>query len=176
MGDTGQKCLITIDGVDFKIFEPKPFCSSWYSHKFRGPGIRYENGICIATGFIVSFNGPFKCGAWPDLKIFKSLLKTRLGCGEKVVADRGYKGDLRICHPDMGTTEQQIAMGQARARHETVNGRIKNWVSMSRVFRHSRDKHHLLFCSVIVIEQIKMMNGKPAFQVDTVVDPLFAWE
>jgi hypothetical protein len=99
-GDTFQKCLVTVDGVDFQIEEPTPFSTAWYSHKFHGPGLRYELAVSISTGDIVAFNGPFPCGAFPDLKIFRSRLKQELGQGEKVVADRGYKGDTKTCTPD----------------------------------------------------------------------------
>ncbi len=33
---------VTVDGVDFHIFEPVPIDSKWYSHKLNGPGLRYE--------------------------------------------------------------------------------------------------------------------------------------
>ena len=48
----GKTCLITVDGIDFRINEPKPFSKKWYSHKFHGPGLRYEIGVCIQTGDI----------------------------------------------------------------------------------------------------------------------------
>jgi hypothetical protein len=69
-GNTGERCLIIIDGVNFAIQGPKPFSAGWYSHKFSGLGIRYELASCIHTGDIVSFTGPFKCGKWPDILIF----------------------------------------------------------------------------------------------------------
>ena len=177
MGDTGQRCLVSIDGVDFRIPEPTPWSSIWWSHKFNGPGLRYEIGICIATGWIVAYNGPFECGSWSDLKIFRSRLKSLLGFGERVVADRGYRGDSRVCHPDSAKSDEHAdQMNTARARHETINGRLKAWKSMKQIFRHSRDKHHLVFRAVLVIEQLKIMNGRPPFQVDPVVDPMVAWE
>jgi hypothetical protein len=176
MGDTGQTCLTTVDGVDFQIQEPTPWSSAWCSHKFRSAGLRYEIAICIATGWIVHFNGPFECGSWPDRKIFKQKLKYRLEKHEKVVADRGYKYIREICNPDQGTVEQKIAMGKARARHETVNGRIKSWSSCRQIFRHSHHKHHLVLRSVMVIEQIKMQNGKPAFQIKPITDPVCYWD
>jgi hypothetical protein len=92
--------LATIDGVDFQIPEPIPFDSKWYSHNFVSPGLRYKIGVCIKTGKLVSFNGPFECGSWPDLKIFRSRLKGMLSVGEKVIADRGYHGDVTIITPD----------------------------------------------------------------------------
>jgi len=138
--------------------------------------VRYEIAVAIKTGWIVSYNGPFQCGSWPDLKIFRSRLKQWLLLGEKVVADRGYRVGSRICHPDYGTEEQQEAMNTARARHETVNGRLKTWKSMKQGFRHSLDKHYLVFRAALVIEQIKIQSDKPPFQVDAVVDPIIAWE
>ena len=87
MGDTGERCLVTVDGTDFRIQEPSPFSTKWYSHKFRGPGIRYEIAICIKTGWIVEFNGPFPYGRLPDIKIFRSLLKQILCTSEKVIVD-----------------------------------------------------------------------------------------
>lgn len=100
-----------------------------------------------------------------------------LGRQEKVVADRGYRGDARVVIPDYARDEvHEKEMNVARARHETVNGRLKTWKSMSTCFRHSKDKHHLVFRAVAVIEQIKIMNGRPPFQCDVVVDPIIQWE
>ena len=67
-------------------------------------------------------------------------------------------------------------MGTARARHETVNGRLKQWTSMKLCFRHPREKHHLVFRAVLCIEQLKIMNGNPPFQVDVVVEPMIGWD
>jgi hypothetical protein len=51
-----------VDGTDFHIREPEPFDPEWYTKKFNGPGVRYEVGIAIQTGYIVWVNGPFKPG------------------------------------------------------------------------------------------------------------------
>ena len=116
MGCTGQRCLVSVDGVEFQIQEPTPFSSIWWSHKFNGPGLRYERVVCIATGWIVAYNGPFECGSWPDLKIFRSLLKHMLGCQEKVVAERGYHGDACVIIPDYAWDEVHLdEMNKARA-------------------------------------------------------------
>ena len=71
--------------------EPSPFSPKWFSHKFRGPGIRYELALCIRTGDIVWAYGGFPCGEWPDLKLARDLFAV-LGLreGEKAIADRGY--------------------------------------------------------------------------------------
>jgi DDE superfamily endonuclease len=129
--------LVTIDGVDFQIPEPTSFDSKWFSHKFGGPGLCYEIGVCIKTGKIVSFNGPFECGTWPDLKIFRSRLRGMRSVGEKVIADRGYRGDARTITPDHAKSANHYrAMNKARARHETINGRLKTWGILKQVFCH----------------------------------------
>ena len=66
----GSECLITINGVDFLINEPTPFSPVWYSHKFDGPALRYELGVCIQTGWICWLAGPFPAGDFPDQEIF----------------------------------------------------------------------------------------------------------
>jgi hypothetical protein len=87
-----KTCKVTVDGTNCQIQEPWPFKEVnekwWYSHEFKGPGLRYEVAICIQTGDMVWINGPFMCGNPPDLKIFPWNLKHRLAPGEMVEADR----------------------------------------------------------------------------------------
>ena len=40
-----DNCWISLDGTDFRIQEPTPFDPKWFSHKFKGPGLRYEIGV-----------------------------------------------------------------------------------------------------------------------------------
>ena len=160
--------MMTVDGVDFEIREPYPFNKEtskiWYNHKFKGPGLRYELALCIKTGDIVWFNGPFPCGV-PDLNIFSSGLKKLLGPGEKVIADRGYKGETRICLPDDWVNKaHKKAMSQLWAKQETVNGCLKNWGCLKQVFRPSRDKHHLVSKAIVVMTQVSIANGNPSYQ------------
>jgi hypothetical protein len=45
--------MVTVDGTDFRIYEPTPFSPMWYSHKYKGPGLRYEVALSIRGGDIV---------------------------------------------------------------------------------------------------------------------------
>ena len=63
-------CFVTVDGTDFRIMEPIPLNKDWFSHKFKGPGLRYEIAVSIRKGHTVSINGPFPAGAYPDRRIF----------------------------------------------------------------------------------------------------------
>jgi hypothetical protein len=117
--------------------------------------------VCIATGFIVWIHGPFPCGSFPDIKIFRCGLKQQLAKGERVEADRGYRGEpLHVSVPDDYTSqEQKIAKGHARARHEHINGRFKKFACLSHVFRHDVRKHSDVFWSVAVITQLSLLYG-----------------
>lgn len=70
-GEFHEESRISVDGTDFKICEPMPFDTKWYSYKFNGAGLRYEVNICIDTGLIVWLHGPFKYGQFNDLRIFQ---------------------------------------------------------------------------------------------------------
>ena len=96
VGNIRHKAKISIDGTDCMIPEQFPFDGMWYSHKFKGPGLRYEVGICILTRRMVWIMGGYPCGAYPDLKIFREGLSELLEEGEKVIADGEYKGEEQI--------------------------------------------------------------------------------
>ena len=158
---------MTVDGTYFRISEPIPFDKIWYSHKFKSAGLRYELGICIKTGDIFSFNGPF-AASFSDLNIFRVGMKMNLMGGEQVIADRGYNGDVKVITPYSDPTNKTHLkmMGISRARHETINGRLKGWGILGENFRHNIDQHNLIFKFILVIEQIKIESGSPPFQVN----------
>ena len=120
----GSCLTVSVDGTDFRIREPRPFCKSWYSHKFKAAGLRYELAISVSTGEIVRECGPFPCGSFPDLKIFRLHLKQLLeNCGEKAIADQGYQ------YPTCVTNSNDDIHKRVRARYEGMNGRLKNFLS-----------------------------------------------
>ena len=61
-------------------------------------------------------------------------------------------------------------MSDARARQETVNGRLKNWGCLTQIFRHDRNKHHLVAKAALVMTQLSIANGNPLFQVTNYTD------
>lgn len=87
----GQTTYTSIDGVDFKINEPKPFDPKWFSHKFKHAGLRYEIGLSLRKGEIVWAHGGYPCGAYSDLKLARELFVDFLEEKERAVADDGYK-------------------------------------------------------------------------------------
>lgn len=115
-----------MEGTDCKIVEPTPFDPSWFSHKFRSAGVRYEIAVSVFTGYIVWVHGPYPCGSHIDLKIFELKLKTMLGPGERVIADKGYKDSRCDSYPSDSYFPDRL-FATCRARHENANRRIKQF-------------------------------------------------
>ena len=166
-GDTGKTCLVTVDGTDCPIYQKKPINSKYYSHKFKKAGLRYEVAVCIATGDIVWINGPFPCGTWPDINIFRRDLIYMLLPGEMVEADRGYRGEedyIRTNKMYVSRSDRR-AKRRARLRHETVNRRIKNFNILTTVFRSALHLHRHCFRAAAVITQLSFECGERPWQV-----------
>ena len=56
--------------------------------------------------------------------------------------------------------------GRVRARHETLNGRLKNWGILSQVFCHHITMHGDVFRACAVVTQLTIKNGEPLFEVE----------
>ena len=160
---------MTVDGTDFKVNNPKVFNKAWYSHKFKHAGLRYEVAVSIKKGDIVWIHGPFAAGSWPDINIFRDSLMSHLGPNERVEADDGYIGEAprhvkcpkSFVNPDENRQMQQ----RARARHETVNKRFKQWGCLTQTYRHDLLKHADVFRAIAVITQLSIEQGEPLFDV-----------
>jgi hypothetical protein len=121
------------DGIDFKVQKLKQLTRrqqrKWYSHKHNDFGIKYEVATCIKTGDIVHYYGPVRASIH-DIDLYRIGLRPKLAAGERVIADKGYRGDRKVCTPfDFITNSAQHkrVMQTLGMRHETVNGRFKFW-------------------------------------------------
>ena len=164
--DKGNDCLITVDGTDFRVAEHgQPF----FSHKYRKSGLRYEVGLCILTGDMVWINGPYECGMWPDISIFRNSLMSHLANNERVEADDGYIGE----HPQYvkcpagfaDLPETEYMQQRARNRQETINKRFKVFGAMKQVWRHAIELHGEAFRAIAIILQLTINNGERLFEV-----------
>jgi len=164
----GAKVRASIDGTDCRILEPTPFSTKWFSHKVKGPGVRYEGGVCICTGWIGWVNGPFPCGAWPDLKIAKERMFHCLDDGEKVIANGGYStGGVYTIVPCHLNDEQRRLHSVIRACHEIINRRLKQWnILGGRRFRSKVWRHKMVFYAIEVITQIIIQEEGPPFVIE----------
>ena len=166
MGDVGRDCLLSVDGTDFRIAMGyrKPF----WSYKFKKSGLRYEVGLCILTGDICWWSGPYAPGVWNDLAIFRDSLALMLEPGERCETDRGYQGSAPthikcpgVCWADPDTAEIQH---RVRSRQETVNERFKNWAILATPYRHDFLEHQTVFGAIVVLTQLSFA-ANPLFQV-----------
>lgn len=160
--------MVTVDGTDFRIEQPTPFKKKWYSFKFNGPGLRYEVAVSILGGDVVWTNGPFPCGSWPDISIFRSGLIDMLRPNEMVEADKGYRGQPdKIRTPeDFHSQEERDLKRRASSRHETVNRRFKQFSILKKQYRHDLRDHQKNFRAVVVLTQLSIKNGEVLFAVD----------
>ena len=169
VNDILNDALTSVDGTDFKAPNFKPFWKGWFSHKFRHGGVRWEVALCLRTGKIVWIHGPFPCGRWPDLKIFRHSMILHLEDGQKVEADDGYKGDpTKTLTPHNNTRNPNDAEYRqyTRCRQETINARFKSWKCLDEQLRHSLARHSQMFRAVAVISQLAVESGEPLFQID----------
>ena len=82
------------------------------------------------------------------------------------VADRGYRdGRLLALTPSGYNSPLETMMSEARARHETVNSRLKSFRILAMPFRNELDKHWMCFHSIANMIQLELENGRPLYQV-----------
>lgn len=149
---------VSLDGTDCPIQEPQTFHPKWFSHKFRGAGIRYEIGLSIGNGDIVWASGGLPCGEWPDIKIAKNLY-LKYARDEVTLADKGYRFRNYFKNPT-NAMEKRIM-----ARHETLNGRLKQFKVLSCKFRHPLKKHPSIFHACVNILQLSIQCGEKLFDL-----------
>ena len=132
--------------------------------------MRYEIGIDIVNGNMVWIEGPYAAGKYPDVNIFRLALAHWLDPFERVEADDGYIGEApqKIKCPGCAAnpTENLAMQNRVRSRHETLNGRLKNWEILKQVYRHDISEHGDVVRAIAVITQLGVENGEPLFEVD----------
>ena len=169
--DVGNDCLMSVDGTDFRITQKgiAKKGNAFGSHKYAGKSaLRYELGVDILAGKLIWIQGPYPAGKWPDIKIFTSVLAHFLEPGERVEADDGYRGHadkVKCPKNDANPAENLKMQGRVRARHETLNGRLKNWGILSQVYRHDIRRHGEVFRACATITQLTIDDGEPLFEV-----------
>lgn len=136
----------------------------WYSHKFKGPGLRYELAVPISSGCIVWANGPYPCGSYPDIKIFNDQLVHLLEPNELVLCDKGYSGPH--CIHNLGHNDNNLS-GTLLARHETVNRRLKHFNILANRFRHRLELHSICFHAVLNLTELMLEESDPLFSIFT---------
>ena len=116
-----------------------PFSRKFYSSKLNHAALRYEIAVALYSSNIVWASGPHLPGEKNDLTIYRECLKHALLANrEMTFADSGYKGEREtVQEKGRGSTEERAVATKARARHETINTRMKSWKCLQHAFRHN---------------------------------------
>ena len=136
--------------------------------------MRYEVGICIHTGWIVWFNGPYRPGQYSDLKLAKECgLHSILDEGERYIADGTYKCNQAITPEDAQNRYEIQYMKWCRVRHEATNRLFKLFRVAVNRFERSPYKHGLFLHSIAQIVQLGIMSNEltASFGVDDLPQP-----
>ena len=150
--------FVSIDGTDFRIREPHPFEPGWFSIKYKAAAVKYEVGVCIATGWIVWLFGPFRAGK-NDLMVAQRGVDLIVEDGERYIADKAYKSESAVNPYDAWNHDDRLYMRVVRGRHETINRLFKQFKSIANTFRRDPAKHGLFMYSIANIIQIGIMFG-----------------
>ena len=89
--------------------------------------------------------------------------------GERVEVDNGYVGHtnkVKCPNNDCNLTENLTMQARVRYRHETFNGRLKNWGILGQVYRHDITVHGTDFYACVVITQLAIDSGERLFEVE----------
>ena len=118
---------MSVDAREFSINKPRRLEESWYSHKFHGPGVRYDVALSIEIPKIVWANGRWPWGACGSLKNI-------LNFDEFATADSVY-ADERCIQPPGPNQLSHCLLATIRAVHENLNKRLKQLVVLKLKFR-----------------------------------------
>jgi hypothetical protein len=160
--------IISVDGTDCPIEEPRPFDKAWFSNKFKGPGVKYEVALDVLTGECVWINGPFKASK-SEVTIYRNGLKHLIPEGKLVVADKALRGEPATASVPNHLDDEDVAELKKciRARQETFFSRMKAFHVLKEPFRHKPvlEKHKACFEAVAVLIQYGILNGSPLFHI-----------
>ena len=97
-------------------------------------------------------------------------LRDKIPVGKLVVTDRIYGNQqskehhAKMALPNLCDSKELANFkARLRCRHETFNGRLIFYRSMSDNYHHQKSKHVLVFEAVCMILINKMRHGKPLF-------------
>jgi hypothetical protein len=162
--------IVSVDGVHCRVNEPiHPTLSKnpkYYSHKHKQAALTYELAISVYENKLVHLKGP-KPAATHDITVYRKKLKGKIPAGKRAICDNGYHGEPNTISTPSSRDPQELRRFKswARARHESFNGRIKNFKCLAERFRHGKHKHQICFEAVCVIVQYQFENGSPLFDI-----------
>ncbi len=154
-----------VDSTCCPITQPAIGQEKFYCVKCCRHVLKYEVVVHRITGLICWVFGGFG-GAVHDLTIARSALVNQLQQGEKIFADKGYRGENCFLTPfagrwdtlsDAERTWNKFHTNMHFEHIERVNRRLKIWNCLHTAWRHDLDKHHIVFKIVASITNIEFV-------------------
>ena len=108
-------------------------------HHAGKSALRYELGVDVLAGNLVWIQGPYPASKYSDIKFL-----TRF-CVISSSRASGSTDKIKCPGNDANPADNRAMQGRVRARHEMLNGRLKNWGILSQVFRHHIMTHGNVF-------------------------------
>ena len=162
-GKAVEGSFFSTEGTEFVIYEPKPFCNCWYSHKFWRLSPRNELGVSIQLPKIAWASGPWPCGSHSDVRIFRKGLKKNLRVDEFVIADNCYTDKRCTQTPESHHPSHKI-LGLIRARHEILKKGLKQFRILKLRFGHGISLHDYCFFAVLHNTEL-ILDDEPPFHI-----------
>lgn len=166
--------VASLDGTDCEANEVKhdtfPKNTGFCSQKLHRCAFKYQITLSAWENQILHIYGPCR-GGLDDRSILEEsgVLDIVRGTDKRIVVDGGYSNDRNEKEITWPRTCQSKELhnfhSRIRLRHETLNGRLKNFAVLTNRFRHGMTKHGIAFLAVAVVVQYQMNNGARLFSV-----------
>ena len=151
---------------------------SFFTQKHNHAGLKYELIMHPTKPQCMSIVGPTKAGTH-GMEVFwvKSKGKMKSMPGKMLIADSIFEAGKKPEHQDevgmivlpssADPEELRRCKSRARARHKSVNGRLKFFLFLRDHYRGvDIDKHGSAFKAICVIVQYQMENGSPILSIN----------
>jgi hypothetical protein len=158
---------LSVDGVDKKTWERPtetlPYETRNYTQKHAGGGSKWQIVLAAHHQQCVHIYGPCRGGMSDKEMLTRSGVLARLRKGKLACADRGYiakKFVNKVTWPNVhDSPEVNNHKSRIRLRHESFNGKMSKYSSMSQTWRHTIEQHGIAFRAVAVTIQYSMNDG-----------------
>jgi DDE superfamily endonuclease len=147
--DNNEILIITVDGTDCAIWEPKhnnlPKDKRLFSQKKNRAAVKYLVALAIFSPHVVFINGPFPAGQFNDITAFRSHLKDKIKKGKKVIVDSGFPPNRQstteldmLVLPRQGYSSKDFVNFKSHAcsQQEQFNSRLKFYDCLGGLFCH----------------------------------------
>jgi hypothetical protein len=126
-----------------------------------------RSATSLGWRILVWVEGPYLAGAWNDiifLTVFYCTAWSQASASRPTMATWGKP--IRLPNNKCNPAENLGMESAVRSCHKTLNGCLKNWGILEKVYRHKITVHGMLFYTCVVITQLAIANGEPRFEVE----------